>query len=180
MNESARPECSRKREEKSLWGGRQQMPWSHDSALSRYHVFGLCSTHIIPRCNLHWPRGLWGGCDLVASVPQKRSPSKAKSTELCLGAKAGIEDPFLLLSSHSHLHLWSLKGHSPNPWLTLFMWKEGNSNPDKAHHCFCDNFCIQQTALATQVLQKDSSNAEMLVLSAWLVLGCSQLVLGGA
>ena len=60
------------------------------------------------------------------------------------------------------------------------MWKEGNSNPDKAHHCFCDNFCIQQTALATQVLQKDSSNAEMLVLSAWLVLGCSQLVLGGA
>lgn len=40
-------------------------------------------------------------------------------------------------------------------------------NPDKAHLCFCDNFCIQQMELANQVLQKDSSNAEMLVLSAF-------------
>lgn len=120
MNESTRPECSRRKEEKQLVGWQTADALVHDSALSR-SVSGLCSTHIIPRCNLRWPRGLWGGCDLVASLPQKRSPSKAESAELCLGAKAGIEDPFLLLSGHSHLHLWSLQGHPPNPWLTVFM-----------------------------------------------------------
>ena len=52
---------------------------------------------------------------LLALCLRKGAQVKAESAELCLGAKAGIEDPFLLLSGHSHLHLWSLVGPPTKP-----------------------------------------------------------------